>query len=53
MSSLHEIGANNIIFKTCTKLPILKKFISDIDLDSIEVENYQRPNLKLFGPKFS
>jgi len=53
MCSLQEIGANNIIFKTCTKLPILKKFITDIQLDSFEDESIQRPNLKLIGTKFS
>jgi len=53
MSSLQEMGAYNVIFKTCTKLPILKRFITDIEFDSIEDENIQRPNFKLIGAKFS
>lgn len=53
MSSLQEMGANNIIFKTCTKLPILKQFITDDKLGYIENENNQRPNSKMIGAKYS
>lgn len=45
------MGANNIIFKTCTKLPILKRYIADIQPNSTE-ENCLKP-FELIGAKFS
>jgi len=46
------MGGNNVIFKTCTSLPILKRYITDIQLNSPE-ENYFRLNSDLIGAKFS
>lgn len=36
------MGANNVIFKICTKLPILKRYITEIHLNSTEELNFQR-----------
>lgn len=46
------MGANNVIFKTCTKLPILKRFIYDIQLNSVDDKNIFR-SLESSGAKFS
>lgn len=46
------MGANNIIFKTCTKLPILKRYITDIQLNSAEEKSIQHSS-DLIGAKFS
>lgn len=54
ISSLQEMGANNIIFRTCTNLPILKRYITDIKLESTEENSTQRSSkLKSIGAKFS
>lgn len=48
------MGANNIIFKTCTNLPILKRYITDIKLESTEEKSTQHSSkMKLIGAKFS
>jgi len=52
ISSLQEMGANNVIFKTCTKLPILKRYITDIQLNYSEESNIQN-STDLIGAKFS
>jgi len=41
ISALQDMGANNVIFKTCTKLPILKRYITEIQLNSTEEQNIQ------------
>lgn len=46
------MGANDVIFKTCTKLPILKKYITDIQLNTSEEKNIQRSSESI-GAKFS
>lgn len=51
ISSLQEMGANNIIFKTCTNLPILKRYITDIQPNDIE-EKCLKP-FESIGTKFS
>lgn len=33
------MGANNVIFKTCTKLPILKRYINGVPLNSADDKN--------------
>lgn len=30
------MGANNVIFKTCTRLPILKRYINEFQLNSVD-----------------
>lgn len=48
------MGANNIIFKTCTNLPTLKRYITDMKLESTEEQSTQYSSkLKLIGAKFS
>lgn len=46
------MGANNVIFKTCTKLPILKRYITEIQLNSTEEQNIQY-STDLTGAKIS
>lgn len=46
------MGANNVIFKTCTKLPVLKRYITEIQLNSTEEQNIQH-STELTGAKFS
>lgn len=46
------MGANNVIFKTCTKLPILKRYISEIQLNSVDDKNILHSS-ESNGAKFS
>lgn len=46
------MGANNVIFNTCTKLPILKRYFTDIQRNSSEEYNIKL-NSELIGAKFS
>jgi len=46
------MGANNVIFKTCTKLPILKRYITENQLNSTEEQNIQH-TIESTGAKFS
>jgi hypothetical protein len=52
ISALQEMGANNVIFKTCTKLPILKRYITENQLNSTEEQNIQH-SIESTGAKFS
>lgn len=46
------MGANHVIFKTCSKLPILKKYIADIELNATGEKIIQRCTESI-GAKFS
>ncbi|VVC25973.1 Hypothetical protein CINCED_3A011321 [Cinara cedri] len=52
VSSLQKMGANDVILKTCTKLPILKRYITDIQLNTIEEKKIQH-SFEPIGAKFS
>lgn len=41
------MGANHIIFQTCTKLPILKRYITDITQAPNKEENNKCVGVKL------
>lgn len=46
------MGANNVIFKTCTKLPVLKRYVTETQLNSAEEKNIQNTS-DMIGAKFS
>jgi hypothetical protein len=50
--SLQEMGANNVFFKTCSKLPVLKRYFTEIQQNSAEEKNIQNPS-DFIGAKFA
>lgn len=52
ISSLQEMEANHVIFKTCTRLPVLKRYITEIKLNSAKEKNILNSS-ELIGAKFS
>lgn len=47
------MGASSIIFESCTKLPILKRYIADIKPNTADNEKNIQHTAESIGVKFS